>query len=63
MLVQPLPQLREAELGYSLACASLRVWFADEIVAWQDAVDECNPGRGRGNGLAAIHVAGCAPFR
>jgi prophage regulatory protein len=24
-----------------------RVWFADQIVAWQNAVDEFNPNRGR----------------
>jgi prophage regulatory protein len=27
-----------------------RVWFEDEIVAWQDAVDEFDPNRGRGKG-------------
>jgi prophage regulatory protein len=27
---------------------SRRVWFEDEIIAWQDAVDEFNPNRGRG---------------
>ena len=27
-----------------------RVWFQDEIVAWQNAVDEFNPTRGRGKG-------------
>jgi predicted DNA-binding transcriptional regulator AlpA len=27
-----------------------RCWFEDEIVAWQNAVDEFNPNRGRGNG-------------
>jgi prophage regulatory protein len=27
-----------------------RVWFQDEIVAWQNAVDEFNPSRGRGKG-------------
>lgn len=27
-----------------------RVWFEDEIVAWQCAVDEFNPNRGRGKG-------------
>jgi prophage regulatory protein len=27
-----------------------RIWFADEIAAWQDAVDEFNPNRGRGKG-------------
>ena len=29
-----------------------RVWFEDEIIAWQNAVDEFNPNRGRGNGRA-----------
>lgn len=27
-----------------------RVWFQDEIVGWQNAVDEFNPNRGRGKG-------------
>ncbi len=27
-----------------------RVWFEDEIIAWQDAVDEFDPRRGRGKG-------------
>jgi len=27
-----------------------RVWFDDEIVAWQNSVDEFNPRRGRGKG-------------
>ena len=27
-----------------------RVWFADEIIAWRNAVDEFNPNRGRGKG-------------
>ena len=27
-----------------------KVWFEDTIIAWQDAVDEFNPNRGRGNG-------------
>lgn len=27
-----------------------RVWFEDEIIAWQSAVDEFNPSRGRGKG-------------
>ncbi len=27
-----------------------RVWFEDEIVAWQASVDEFNPVRGRGKG-------------
>ena len=29
-----------------------RVWFEDEIIAWQNAVDEFNPNRGRGKGRA-----------
>ena len=32
-----------------------RVWFEDEIVAWQKAVDEFDPNRGRGKGRR--HVA------
>jgi prophage regulatory protein len=27
-----------------------RVWFANEITAWQETVDEFNPKRGRGKG-------------
>jgi predicted DNA-binding transcriptional regulator AlpA len=27
-----------------------RVWFEDDIIAWQNAVDEFNPNRGRGKG-------------
>jgi prophage regulatory protein len=27
-----------------------RVWFEDDIIAWQNAVDELNPSRGRGKG-------------
>lgn len=27
-----------------------RVWFEDQVVAWQNAVDEFNPKRGRGKG-------------
>jgi predicted DNA-binding transcriptional regulator AlpA len=27
-----------------------RVWLADEVAAWQDAVDEHDPNRGRGKG-------------
>jgi prophage regulatory protein len=26
---------------------SRRVWFADEIIAWQNAVDECDSRKGR----------------
>jgi prophage regulatory protein len=25
-----------------------RIWFADEIIVWQNMVDEFNPNRGRG---------------
>jgi prophage regulatory protein len=27
-----------------------RIWYGDEIVKWQNAVDEFNPNRGRGKG-------------
>jgi prophage regulatory protein len=27
-----------------------RIWYEDEVVAWQNAVDEFNPNRGRGKG-------------
>lgn len=27
-----------------------RVWFEDEVVAWQNVIDEFNPNRGRGKG-------------
>jgi prophage regulatory protein len=30
-----------------------RVWFEDEIIAWQRSVDEFNPNRGRGGGRRA----------
>jgi prophage regulatory protein len=30
-----------------------RVWFADEIIAWQNSVDEFDPNRGRGKGRRA----------
>ena len=33
-----------------------RVWFEDEIIAWQNAVDEFDPRRGRGKGRRQ-HVA------
>jgi prophage regulatory protein len=36
--------------------ANRRVWFEDEIIAWQNAVDEFNPNRGRGKGRRQ-HVA------
>jgi predicted DNA-binding transcriptional regulator AlpA len=31
-----------------------RVWFEDEIIAWQHAVDEFNPNRGRGKGRRCV---------
>jgi predicted DNA-binding transcriptional regulator AlpA len=30
--------------------ANRRIWYEDEIVNWQCAVDEFNPNRGRGKG-------------
>lgn len=27
-----------------------RCWYQDQIIAWQNAVDELNPNRGRGKG-------------
>ena len=33
--------------------ANRRVWFEDEIIAWQNTVDEFNPQRGRGKGRRA----------
>ena len=30
--------------------ANRRIWYEDEIVAWQNAVDEFDPSRGRGKG-------------
>jgi prophage regulatory protein len=30
--------------------ANRRCWFRDQIVGWQNMVDEFNPNRGRGNG-------------
>jgi predicted DNA-binding transcriptional regulator AlpA len=30
--------------------ANRRIWYEDEIVNWQRAVDEFNPNRGRGKG-------------
>ena len=30
--------------------ANRRIWYEDEIIAWQRAVDEFNPNRGRGKG-------------
>ena len=30
--------------------ANRRIWYEDEIVNWQHAVDEFNPNRGRGKG-------------
>ena len=34
-----------------------RVWFEDEIIAWQAAVNERNPNRGRGKGRRARAAA------
>jgi prophage regulatory protein len=31
-----------------------RVWFEDEIIAWQNAVDEFDPNRGRGKGRPRV---------
>ena len=31
-----------------------RVWFLDEVVAWQNAVDEFDPARGRGTGRRRV---------
>jgi predicted DNA-binding transcriptional regulator AlpA len=36
--------------------ANRRIWYEDEIVAWQDAVDEFNPNRGRGKGRRRASV-------
>jgi prophage regulatory protein len=33
-----------------------RVWFEDEIIDWQNAVDEFNPDRGRGKGRRSRHT-------
>jgi predicted DNA-binding transcriptional regulator AlpA len=30
--------------------ANRRIWYEDQIIAWQRAVDEFNPNRGRGKG-------------
>jgi prophage regulatory protein len=34
-----------------------RVWFEDEIVAWQNAVDEFDPNRGRGKGRPRVSAS------
>jgi prophage regulatory protein len=34
-----------------------RVWFEDEIVAWQVTVDEFDPNRGRGKGRRGVSVS------
>jgi predicted DNA-binding transcriptional regulator AlpA len=36
--------------------ANRRVWFADEIIAWQNAVDEFDPNRGRGKGRRRVRA-------
>ena len=33
-----------------------RAWFEDQVVAWQNAVDEFNPNRGRGKGRRRASV-------
>jgi predicted DNA-binding transcriptional regulator AlpA len=40
-----------------------RIWYEDEIVAWQNAVDEFDPRRARGNGrrVRAIAAVGGKP--
>jgi len=35
-----------------------RVWFEDQIIAWQRAVDEFDPNRGRGKGRRGSPSAG-----
>jgi prophage regulatory protein len=37
-----------------------RVWFEDEIIAWQNAVDEFNPNRGRAKGAPVLNPLYCA---
>ncbi len=34
--------------------ANRKLWFADEIAAWQNEVDEFNPRRGRGKGRRRV---------
>ena len=34
-----------------------RIWYADEIIAWQNAVDEFDPNRGRGKGRRRVSVS------
>lgn len=38
--------------------ANRRLWFADEVAAWQRAVDEFDPCRARGKGRRARASAG-----
>lgn len=38
-----------------------RVWFEDEIIAWQNAVDEFDPHRARGKGRRATAAMGGKP--
>jgi prophage regulatory protein len=33
-----------------------RVWFEDEIIAWQEAVDAFDPKRGRGKGRRRVSL-------
>ena len=34
--------------------ANRRIWYEDEIVAWQNVVDEFDPRRGRGKGRRRV---------
>jgi predicted DNA-binding transcriptional regulator AlpA len=38
--------------------ANGRIWFEDEVVAWQEAVDEFDPDRGRGKPRRSSPSAG-----
>ncbi|MCA1382686.1 MULTISPECIES: AlpA family phage regulatory protein [unclassified Bradyrhizobium] len=38
-----------------------RVWYEDQIVAWQNAVDEFDPHRARGKGRRATSAVGSKP--
>lgn len=41
--------------------ANRRVWFEDEIIAWQNTVNEYNPHRGRGKGRRAALASAPRP--
>lgn len=40
--------------GSTFISPNRRVWFEDEIIGWQNAVDERNPNRGRGKGRRRV---------